>query len=96
MELEKIFIATETRLRGSAGEFSLEEYQVFSLLIDGIRAKEIAALAGLEPEESKIPNGRVLCVNWISIICLGFKICHKCWSLRRWLRFFSDRAAATP
>jgi DNA-binding NarL/FixJ family response regulator len=51
MELEKIFISQRKNEAGDPLEtLSSREYQVFSLLIDGIRAKEIAARLDLSPK----------------------------------------------
>jgi DNA-binding NarL/FixJ family response regulator len=51
MELEKIFIAQRKNDASDPLEsLSSREYQVFSLLIDGIRAKEIAARLDLSPK----------------------------------------------
>jgi two-component system response regulator DegU len=51
MELEKIFIAHRKNDTSDPLEsLSSREYQVFSLLIDGIRAKEIAARLDLSPK----------------------------------------------
>jgi DNA-binding NarL/FixJ family response regulator len=51
MELEKIFISQRKNDNGDPLEtLSSREYQVFSLLIDGIRAKEIAARLDLSPK----------------------------------------------
>ena len=51
MELEKIFISQRKNEIGDPLEtLSSREYQVFSLLIDGIRAKEIAARLDLSPK----------------------------------------------
>ena len=51
MELEKIFIAHRKNDSSDPLEsLSSREYQVFSLLIDGIRAKEIAARLDLSPK----------------------------------------------
>jgi DNA-binding NarL/FixJ family response regulator len=51
MELEKIFIAHRKNDASDPLEsLSSREYQVFSLLIDGIRAKEIAARLDLSPK----------------------------------------------
>ena len=51
MELEKIFISQRRNDIGDPLEtLSSREYQVFSLLIDGIRAKEIAARLDLSPK----------------------------------------------
>jgi len=51
LELEKIFITSRGQESGDPLEtLSSREYQVFSLLIDGIRAKEIAARLDLSPK----------------------------------------------
>jgi len=51
MELEKLFISQRKNEMGDPLEtLSSREYQVFSLLIDGIRAKEIAARLDLSPK----------------------------------------------
>lgn len=51
LELEKIFVPrTKTRDEDPMDRLSSREYQVFALLIDGIRAKEIAARLDLSPK----------------------------------------------
>ena len=51
LELEKIFITQRpTRMQDPLETLSSREYQVFTLLIDGIRAKEIAARLDLSPK----------------------------------------------
>ena len=51
LELDKIFIARKKPdLEDPLESLSAREYQVFSLLIDGIRAKEIAARLDLSPK----------------------------------------------
>jgi DNA-binding NarL/FixJ family response regulator len=51
LELDKIFLAQRKSEPADPLEsLSSREYQVFSLLIDGIRAKEIAARLDLSPK----------------------------------------------
>jgi DNA-binding NarL/FixJ family response regulator len=51
LELEKIFVSSKRSDHGDPLEgLSSREYQVFTLLIDGIRAKEIAARLDLSPK----------------------------------------------
>ena len=51
LELEKIFISQrQSRIQDPLETLSSREYQVFTLLIDGIRAKEIAARLDLSPK----------------------------------------------
>lgn len=50
LQLEKIFAAPRAEAVDPLETLSSREYQVFSLLIDGVRAKEIAARLDLSPK----------------------------------------------
>jgi DNA-binding NarL/FixJ family response regulator len=50
LQLEKIFAAPRIETADPLETLSSREYQVFSLLIDGVRAKEIAARLDLSPK----------------------------------------------
>jgi DNA-binding NarL/FixJ family response regulator len=50
LELDKIFAVTRADSVDPLQTLSSREYQVFSLLIDGVRAKEIAARLDLSPK----------------------------------------------
>jgi DNA-binding NarL/FixJ family response regulator len=50
LQLEKIFSAPRSEAADPLETLSSREYQVFSLLIDGVRAKEIAARLDLSPK----------------------------------------------
>lgn len=50
LEMEKIFAPQRTKGQDPLEALSAREYQVFSLLVDGLRAKEIAARLDLSPK----------------------------------------------
>jgi DNA-binding NarL/FixJ family response regulator len=50
LELDKILLAQRKNANDPLESLSSREYQVFSLLIDGVRAKEIAARLDLSPK----------------------------------------------
>jgi DNA-binding NarL/FixJ family response regulator len=52
LEFEKVFLAPSSRNRASdpVESLSSREYQVFQLLVDGVRAKDIAARLNLSPK----------------------------------------------